>query len=239
MSGIPVYTSSPIRAPQTATPESQRQAPGPNDAGVTTASTTSTSAYPPARPGASVPEPTGAPAAGTAHSNEPLHATPTTKLDGPAPPQPGAVPVPPNRNASNLPPPPKAGETYRPPQPQPLPYPAQMTIPPPEQGFRAQPTTTSTTQSQPSSSYPVPLSAATSTHQSLEHPPGYHQDVYASELTNSQRLAVEAMNASDPVGSGNVDDDESIWNAAKKWAQTAGTKLSEAEQEVWRRINKE
>jgi hypothetical protein len=34
-------------------------------------------------------------------------------------------------------------------------------------------------------------------------------------------------------------DADSVWNVAKKWAQTAGEKFSEAEAEVWRKINKE
>jgi hypothetical protein len=34
------------------------------------------------------------------------------------------------------------------------------------------------------------------------------------------------------------EDDEGIWSSAKKLAQAAGEKLSAAENEVWRRINK-
>lgn len=34
-------------------------------------------------------------------------------------------------------------------------------------------------------------------------------------------------------------DEEGVWNSAVKWAQAAGEKLSAAESEVWRRINKE
>ena len=34
-------------------------------------------------------------------------------------------------------------------------------------------------------------------------------------------------------------DTESPWNTAKQWAQVAGKRIQEAENEVWRRINKE
>jgi len=40
-------------------------------------------------------------------------------------------------------------------------------------------------------------------------------------------------------GGANAEEDEGVWGSAVKWAQTAGKKLSEAESEVWKRINKE
>ena len=40
-------------------------------------------------------------------------------------------------------------------------------------------------------------------------------------------------------GGGDGNEDESVWGSAVKWAQAAGEKLSAAESEVWRRINKE
>jgi hypothetical protein len=82
----------------------------------------------------------------------------------------------------------------------------------------------------------------------LEHPPGYQQNVYASELTAEQKRVREANNTTSlrALGGGHEDsekiggiDAEGVWNAAKKWAQSAGEKISEAEAEVWRRINKE
>lgn len=33
--------------------------------------------------------------------------------------------------------------------------------------------------------------------------------------------------------------DESVWGAAKKWAAAAGDSLAKAENEVWKRINKD
>ncbi|RFU24851.1 hypothetical protein B7463_g11484, partial [Scytalidium lignicola] len=250
MSGIPVYTSSPINAakapgasPQTNAPVAQTQGLNSNhDAGKTTTSPLSTSTYPAARPGASVPAPTAA--VGLTHRHEPLHPTPTTKTREDAPhPQPGAVPVPPNRHASNIPPPPKAGETYHPPPVTSQAYLPQLAIPPPTTAFQAQHTTSSSTTNYPSKPHPISIattdSGAAAPRRSLEHPPGYQQNVYASELTNSQRMANEVMNTSNSERRQGYDDDEgSLWNAAKKLAQTAGTKLSEAEEEVWKRINK-
>ncbi|KAH8815795.1 hypothetical protein F5884DRAFT_194453 [Xylogone sp. PMI_703] len=251
MSAIPVYTSSPISAskatgvtPQTKSPMTQTQEPGTmHDAGAVTTSLPSAPAYPTARPGASAPAPTGTGA--LTHRNEPLHPTPTTKIqEDAAPPQPGAVPVPPYRHGSNLPPPPKVGETYHPPAAKSPSQPPQMAIPPPMTAFQAQHATMSSSINQQSKPYPISLpvsdSGAAAPRRSLEHPPGYQQNVYASELTNSQRIATEAMNNSDfDRRQGYENDEGSLWDAAKKWAQTAGTKLSQAEEEVWRRINKE
>ena len=122
-----------------------------------------------------------------------------------------------------------------------------MAVPPPTSPYRAQPPSSSTsTTTKASSTYPVPVSAPEygAPRQSLEHPPGYQQNVHASELTPEQRHAQDVGNASDLGGYDRSEavggiDGESIWNTAKRYAQTAGEKLSEAETEVWRRINKE
>jgi hypothetical protein len=247
MSGIPIYTASPINASKASgvTPQTaalQAQPPSRNTAPATTTSTSSSS-YPPAQPGAvSYPGPTPAPQ--VAHVS-PLRPTPTTRVEnkGPPPPQPGNVPTPLDRK--NIPPPPKAGETYRPQEtgtPVAVPpttgqQPYQMGIPPPTQG--AQPLRSSTnTTTTASASYPVAVSSEP--RRSLEHPLGYQQNVYASEQTSDQRRAQEAnmsrigaLDTSENVGG--ID----LLNTAKKWAQQAGEKISEAEAEVWRRINKE
>jgi hypothetical protein len=77
---------------------------------------------------------------------------------------------------------------------------------------------------------------------SLEHPPGYYQNIHASELTNKQIRAQEtnglANNSSDVGGASGLDT-ETVWNTAKRWATQAGDRISEAEAEVWRRITKE
>ncbi|KAF4628311.1 hypothetical protein G7Y89_g9841 [Cudoniella acicularis] len=254
MSGIPVYTQ--IKpsgvTPQTATPAPQTQDPsrGPFSAEATT-TLTSTSTYPSARPGDSAfPAPTG----NAAQRYAPVNPTPTTQgeSEGPPPPQPGAVPTPLSR--SNIPPPPKAGEKYRPQQtgsaqvssPMPQPYPPQMSVPPPMTAAYGQPTYSTSTSNTPPSAYPVPLPSSDdgAKRSSLEHPPGYHQNVYASELTSEQRRAQEANNASgfgvrDRTGKVGGTESDSMWDTAKKWAQDAGAKIAEAEDSVWRKINKE
>lgn len=252
MSGIPIYTQSPISAskasgvtPQTST--AQGPTPSRNSIPATTTSSTSPSTYTPAQPGAiAYPGPTAAPQLAKA---PPLQPTPTTRLEyeRPPPPQPGSVPTPANRR--NIPPPSKGGEIYRPQEtgapvaPPATGPPYQMGIPPPTQQHRAQPlgssTTTTTTAS---ASYPVAIPSLElgAPRRSLEHPPNYQQNVYASELTSDQRRAQEANTSR----TGAEDTSESVGgidflNTAKKWAQHAGEKISEAEAEVWRRINKE
>ena len=253
MSGIPIYTTSPINAskasgtsPQTATPGRETTPLAPNPAPASTTVASSTSSYPPAKPGAAAPAPTGA-----AQRYAPVQPTPTTKTDnqGPPAPQPGAVPTPLSR--SNILPPPKAGDTYHPPAPSsmPQPFPPQMSIQLPASAYGAQPPTSSTsTSTAPGSAYPAPTSNADygAPRRSLEHPPGYQQNSYASELSNDQRRAQDAANnSSGGLGgyggseNGSGIDTESMWNTASKWVTAAGNKLSETEQEIWRRINKE
>jgi hypothetical protein len=252
MSGIPVYTQSPLNAPkpsgvtpQTAAPRAQPSSLTPSSVPAT-ATTAPTSSYPPAQPvAAAFPGPTAA-----AQRYAPVQPTPTTKVgdEGPLAPQPGATPL--NRNP--IPPPPKAGESYRSSQetgaalPSPAigqPYPPQMGIPPPTTTYGAQPPSSSTgTTTTASASYPVTISAEYGApRRSLEHPPGYHQNVYASEPTSDQRRAREA-NVSSGIGAQDISENAGgmdILNTAKKWAQQAGGKLSEVEAEVWRKINKE
>jgi hypothetical protein len=70
------------------------------------------------------------------------------------------------------------------------------------------------------------------------HPPGYHQDVNASEFNSYQRAAHNAY-VSESSGFGDAGADGSIWDQAKKWASAAGEGLAAAEHEVWKKINKE
>jgi hypothetical protein len=184
MSGIPVYTQSPINAamadgtgPRTAAAvPTQGTQSGPNtNTATTTAIPSSASSYPAARPGApALPAPTSA-----AQRYAPMQPTLTTRLEeqGPPLPQPGAVPTPPNSMRSNLPPPPKAGEKFIPP-PQtamPQPYPPQMSILPPTNAYHGPPpslsTSTTTTSSSP---YPaaLPSDNCHTPRRILEHPPG-------------------------------------------------------------------
>ncbi|KAH8595689.1 hypothetical protein B0O99DRAFT_152620 [Bisporella sp. PMI_857] len=236
MSGIPVYTASPINpnavkasgvTPKTADTIPSNQ--GPPVAAATTTTTSNT--YPSARPGAAAPAPTAA------LRYAPVQPTPTTAsttastTPGPSPPQPGAVPIPPQ---SSILPPPKAGEKHEAQK-----VPPQMAIPPPTTAFAGQSSITSTSMT-PSAAYPVrlPITGSDNPRRTLDHPPGYQQNVYAAEMTGEQRRTLENASQADN-GSNGVIDGEGIWSTAKQWAQTAGTKLQETEAEVWRRINKQ
>jgi len=258
MSGIPVYTNSPINAAKASGPTSQTAAPPTQSTPVapssnvatTTATPSSTSSYPAAQPGApAVPAPTAA-----VKRYAPVQPTPTVKTDdGPPAPQPGAFPTPTQSLRSNLPPPPKAGETFNPP-PQTTTaqtYPPQMSIPPPTTAYGAQqPASSTSTTNAPSSSYPVPLPSEDygAPRRSLEHPPGYAQNPYASNFSADQRRAQEAQDTPSLGSYGSESksttaafgvDPESVWNTAKKWAQTAGEKISEAEADIWKKVNGE
>ena len=245
MSGIPVYTQSPINAakasgttPQTMTPQGHTSPSNSTSATTTTSASSSSSAYKPAQPGApSVPGPTEAP------QLPPLLPTPTTRetIDSPPQPQPGSLPTP--TSTRNIPPPPKTGERYRPQEtgvpPTATPY--QMGIPPPTQYGVQPPRSSTSTTTTAAASYPVAIPSAEfgAPRRSLEHPPNYQQNVYAPELTSDQRRAHEA-NTSE-VGAQDTSENlgGNFLNTAKKWVEQAGEKISEAEAEVWRRINKE
>lgn len=241
MSGIPVYTYSPINAAKASgvTPKTQEASSHTTPAPSVATAASSTTSYPPAQPGyAAFPAPTGAP-----QRYAPNQPTPTTKwYDGPPPPQPGAFPTP---SKSSVAPPPKAGEKYNPPQPQatPQPYPPQLGIPPPTSAVRPPYSSTSATTT-PSYSHPavLPSNENNGPRRSIEHPSGYHQNAYASELTHDQRMAQAANESSstgiNASGIGGLDT-ESAWNTAKQWVGSAGNKLSNAEKEVWKYVGKE
>lgn len=250
MTGIPVYTQVNATKASGTTPQTTAAQPQtascPNPAPSTTAAP-STSSYPPAHPGAgAVPAPTAA-----AQRYAPVQPTPTTKTDtdSPAAPRPGPVPTP--LGSSSIPPPPKVGETYHPPQQtvapiQPLAqlYPPQMSIPPPTSAYGVQlPHSSTTTTTTPLGSYPASIPEAGAQRCSLEHPPGYQQNQYASEMTSDQRRAHEAANYSFTSQENKETiagvDTESVWNTAKSWLGQAGEKISAAEAEAWRKINRE
>ncbi|KAL8387910.1 hypothetical protein RB595_009583 [Gaeumannomyces hyphopodioides] len=229
MPPIPIYTKSPINAnkasgvtPQTAAGEAEKQ-PAPQAPPATTTAAASsqptrTSEYPPAQPGAvpSIPAPTGS----------------LTGPAGPPPaPQPGAVPHPP-----------RAGETYQPPAaPEPTaapqyPPPPQMSIPSPVAPLHYGGTATATGPlpgrgNTGVTQLPASRAAGTGTSTSIyPHPNNAISSPYAG-----QYQAYEAGTAAPS------DDDqgEGVWDSAKKYMQAAGSKLSAAESEVWKRINKQ
>ena len=227
------------------------------------ARTTAAACYSPARPGAVAPTSTSTVASATGN--------------GPPPPQPGAVPTPepPMTTAKpSLPPPPKAGERSRPPEyyapvhSTPLQlqtHPPQMSQPSMGSGSNGLPpgstTSTTTDPSFPASAPPtsLPVSTETSARASLEHPPGYLQNPYASDLTPDQRFATtlqEKENLSDGLPSLGYNDnvrrransgldDESVWDAAKKWGtdgmkwgKEKGKQLGDLHEQVWDSIGR-
>lgn len=256
MSGIPIHTQSPI-------------SPAKDDSHRTTSegdTSPNTSSYPSARPGAA-PTPTRTQAVGPRYD--------------PPPPQPGANPVPSHPTVTakaNLPPPPKAGEVPKNPEYYtpahatptrsipPQPYPQQMTLPSPSASHGQPPaSTTSTaftpsfasTASSPQHSRPTPTgsfppSGGGRDEASLEHPPGYVQNPYASDMTPGQRFATEqasqsggseALGYSEKRRTSNAgfDDDEGLWGMAKKWAKEAsdsvGSYVNDVNEKASRNFN--
>ncbi|KAI1143774.1 hypothetical protein F5Y05DRAFT_5968 [Hypoxylon sp. FL0543] len=230
MAPIPVYTNSPIAAskPSGVTPQTAQP---PSDSKPTATRTSPTSAsqpsYPPAQPGAAPSLPT--PTAAASHAYVPPQPRQAHDHDGPPPPQPGAVPTPPTALTTNIPPPPRAGEEHQ------MPYPPQMSIPPPTVPYPSQQRGTSTPFAPPSAaSTQGPIASNAPAHRNLEHPPGYYQNANASELDRYQSSAIQQSESED-----RRDDSGGVWETAKKWAQHTGEKIAAAENEVWKKINKE
>ncbi|KAM0456218.1 hypothetical protein ACHAPV_007466 [Trichoderma viride] len=231
---VQVHTSSPINAtkatgitPKTQQPEGeghQARPPPP------TTSLGSPTAYPPAQPGArpSLPVQTGAPQPTSTY----MPSSTQEVNSSPPPPQPGAVPSPPG-GQSHLPPPPKAGETLQ--QAQTVPMPPQMSYQLPASVHPTQGGSSTSTSTVYSPSVPHPTLIQTS-EPDFSHPPGYQQNTNAADFSRDQR---EAYNASLNQESYLAHEAESVWNTAKKWATAAGDSIAAAENEVWKRINKE
>lgn len=266
MPPIPVHTTSPINSnlpshaagasPSTAPSRDAPSTPAENEAlPMTTASSQFSH---PARPGApAVPQPTGT-VSGT-HNNRfnPTHTTSlpsqaTRTSNSPPPPQPGAAPSlytqPAPKTSASQPPRPLDAPQLTSSAALPTPAPSQ-TIPLP-------------THHQPPSVYTpprsIPPSSVTSTYpqpQNLTHPPGYLQDTHASftdrpaeltqpygDLTNSSSSrTVGGLSDGDPrLGSSlGADNENQVLNTAFAWAKAAGKKLSETEEQIWKRINRE
>ncbi|QPH02265.1 hypothetical protein C2857_006474 [Epichloe festucae Fl1] len=243
MAPIPVYSASPINPakPSGVTPKT---AP-PGDAGEAgqrppeiSEAVNSHASYPAAQPCSTplLPRQTAAP---QANNVLPTPTQSSSVLTGNPPlPQPGAVPVPPAYSASSaLPPPPKAGESARSQQAA-----APVTAMPPQMVY--QPTQASLpTQGRSSTSTaapPITGAAAvepTPTFLQGQYPPasysppagGYQQDVNAAGYNQYQRSTAAYEDQSEA----------SVWDTAKKWAASAGDSIAAAENEVWKRINKD
>ncbi|PNY20891.1 Uncharacterized protein TCAP_07312 [Tolypocladium capitatum] len=247
MPTIPVYISSPINAstasgitPHTKPPDESR----PNqETPETRTAPSGQQTYPPAKTGAVplLPVQTAAPRPFASIQPTP---TSSTQNSSPPAPQPGAVPVA-SGGAKHIPPPPKVGESAphaRPPQTTTIPMPPQMPYQPPvaSQPIRGGPSTT-TAAPAPHMGGPYPTSLQEQNPAGYSHPPGYQQNVLASEFNSYQRAA---HHASVDQGSGMMpsfgqDGEAGVWDAAKKWAAAAGDSLAAAENEVWKRINKD
>ncbi|OAA58586.1 hypothetical protein SPI_06659 [Niveomyces insectorum RCEF 264] len=143
--------------------------------------------------------------------------------------------------------------------------PPQIAVPPLTSGPHAYPvsrgtaTTTQATQGSGWSSFPQPTGLAYGSAQqqqhNLDHPPGYVQNASAAEVNSSQRTAAQLASVEEATFINNNNQsnralyggqgqkrgeggEEGVWDAAKKFALAAGERLSAAENEVWRRINK-
>lgn len=237
MAPIPVYTASPINAakPSGVTPKTAESGVG-GEGGQhreTSEAGSTAQAYPAAQPGAtpSLPQETGAPQANNALPT-PTRSTSILSSD-PPPPQPGAVPVPLGQAVpSTLPPPPKAGESAKSQQAAPVTtMPAQMGYQPPQAPLPIQGRSSTAPHTTAAVAGPTPTSVQGQYPQAGYSPPagGYQQDVNAAGYSQYQRSAA----AYEDQG------EASVWDTAKKWAASAGESLAAAENEVWKRINKE
>ncbi|KAK0623047.1 hypothetical protein B0T14DRAFT_161622 [Immersiella caudata] len=217
MPPVPVFTAAPITAtkasgvtPQTASPSDSL------DAASDSPAPTGTSRYTPSNQPSSNPTPTRA-----------------LSHDGPPPPQPGAVPRLPTAT-SEPPPPVPSGSTTQGQQQAPAttsaPYypslsqPPQMGIPSPSQTY---------SQSQRGTATATGPGPGT-------HPSGYQQNSALDQYQSAQAQNDSYRNAN--MGGGNAgqgDGEEGVWSSVVGWTQAAGKRLSEAESEVWKRINKE
>jgi len=93
---------------------------------------------------------------------------------------------------------------------------------------------------------------------SSEHPSGYQQNIYAQDLSPAQRSSLDQETRKESIaaqfgfggdsfraqstvsGDGNVGEAAGqAWNTAKGWLSTAGQKLAETEESVWKKINGE
>ncbi|KAF3356652.1 NADP-specific glutamate dehydrogenase [Verticillium dahliae VDG1] len=66
------------------------------------------------------------------------------------------------------------------------------------------------------------------------HPPQQTPDPQATTPSNQRAAHAASVRENGPLDGS----EEGVWEAAKKWASTAGGNLAAAETEIWRRINK-
>lgn len=251
-SSAPATTAASTTATTTATTTSAPRPPG----------------YPNAQPGAvatrpTLPVQTGAPQTSGTSLYQPTPTTQHVRDQNPPAPQPGAVPVPPEMR-SQIPPPPKAGESMQhrtqPPAaagvvsttttsaPVPLQsgMPPQVSYPAPNLSYSGQVGSSSTISahaapaaSSGSGALPTASLGELGPDDKFSHPPGYQQNALASAETSSHLQAGGTYQGTYLPRSHDEDqDDESLWGMARQWATAAGNSLAQAENEVWKRINK-
>lgn len=255
MSGIPIHSEDPISPakPSGITPQTAYDSNAGNPSQPAKFTAPSPYTYPPAQPAAAASTPTRT----IPHSY------------GPPAPQPGAAPaplVPPAPTITSkpsLPPPPKVGEKPLSPEhyaavhstpAQPQPYPSQMSQATVDHPFKGLPpgSTTSTPFNSSAERNNVSSSTEMPVRASLEHPPGYVQNPFASDMTPDQRFAAEQQqeNRSDSLSSlGYIDnpkvsrpsleEDETAWGTAKKWMKETGEQVSKLGEEVWDKLGPE
>ena len=173
----------------------------------------------------------------------------------PSSPRPGisSIPYGPMKGSNSaLPPPPKAGEKAKPPAfyappPSPRGQAPQMSYNPSTPPVQRTPRGSVVSSSPPSPAIALPQHHRTtsmSNEPSLEHPPGYIQNPYASDMTPEQRYALlqeergqqtrmsmelgytpsrsRAGSSASPI----LDEAGEAWGSAKKWASHTGGKLA-------------
>lgn len=251
MPPVPVFIDEPITPQKAKGVTPQTAGSSGTEAGNNASTTTAQAPYPAARPAQGVPAPTPyAPQPQTLP--QPTRTTAASEHDnGPAPPQPGAVPVAPFQQASTtasstLPPPPKAGQSTT--TTTTTTMPPQMGIPAPQQNYAPVYGTSSATTPQRPGPTTLSFGAAPAPQtQAGSHPPGYQQNVMAQEMSSAARASLDQEEQRRPsiVPSLNLGGDSAndtagnVWNAVKGWASAAGNTLAETEKEVWKRINRD
>ena len=258
MSGVKLHLQDPINPAKAGgiTPRTQRSLDGGASQHMPSTTNASSRGYPTTRPEAAQP---ALPSATASTSNSP------------PPLQPAAISVtqPPMTTAKpSIPPPPKANEKQQPDTSEatayslfakPQPYPPQMSQPPlnhaPNGLPAASTTSTTTVPSFQSATAPTNLlvSAESSTQQCHEHPPGYVQNPYASEMTPDQRLVTEQQEIqarskmlpslgysdnSKQQSKGEFADDHSVIEAALEWGKQKGKQLSDMHDKMWDNIGR-
>lgn len=243
MPPIPVHIEDPITpskaqgiTPQTAPPQPVTSQ---SVNAATTATPSSTQAYPAARPGAAaVPAPT------SAIPKPPPQATrtyPAERSDVPPPPQPGAAPQPntiaSQANATGNPPPPTTSNTSAIP-PAVTSAPDQTQWAAPQQNYTpTHATDSSTPQRARTGPTTVNLGPVASP---AAHPAGYQQNVYAQELTSQQRASLDQQEEREkqeqPFGvlSPQGQTAENVWDTVKTWGSKAGEVAAKAHSEAWK-----